>query len=408
MLNWAKPFNIFCFLDNHAYDLQGHRFDCLLAAGTRAILDPTHSIDTLDAFLASHEWVFCHLTYEAKALFFPGAPPRPDPAGFPLYFFFAPEVVLSLAGDTLRIDAADPDAIYLALIAGAPQAAAPLTSIAVRQRLTEEAYLEAVEGLLRHIRRGDCYEINFCQEFYGHAPTLDPYAVYQQLADASPAPYSALYRCGESYLLCASPERFLQKRGRRLIAQPMKGTARRSKGDSQADAEAKKALVGSQKERSENVMIVDLMRNDLSKVCADGSVRVSELYGVYTFPQVHQMVSTVEGLLGEDVGVLDILAATFPMGSMTGAPKKRVLELIDAAESGPRGLFSGSVGYFHEGDFDLNVVIRSLLYNARTGYLSFPVGSGITTYSDPSAEWAECLLKAAAIKKVLTGGSALG
>jgi para-aminobenzoate synthetase component 1 len=408
MLNWARPFNIFCFLDNHAYDLQGHRFDCLLGAGAGVIFDPSRAIDGLDAFLAGRQWVFCHLTYEAKNLFFPTPASKPDLIGFPAWFFFEPRIVIALSGDVLRIDAADPDSVYKELHDQAAQAPTPLMPVTVSQRLTEGAYLDAVRGLQRHIRRGDCYEINFCQEFYGSAPGLDPLTVYDLLAAASPAPYSAFYRCHDSFLLCASPERFLQKRGDTLIAQPMKGTSRRSTGDGAEDAAGRRALVESRKERAENVMIVDLMRNDLSKVCRDGSVRVSELFGVYTFPHVHQMVSTVEGELEGGKGFLEILGATFPMGSMTGAPKKRVLELIDAFETGPRGLFSGSVGYFYRGDFDLNVVIRSLLYNARTGYLSFPVGSGITTYSDPDAEWSECLLKAAAIKKVLTGGSALG
>jgi para-aminobenzoate synthetase component I len=149
-------------------------------------------------------------------------------------------------------------------------------------------------------------------------------------------------------------------------------------------------------------MVVDLMRNDLSKICRPGSVRVDELFGVYSFPQVHQLISTISGTLEKDTSFVNIIEATFPMGSMTGAPKQRVLQLIEQYEPTSRGIFSGAVGYITPvGDFDLNVVIRSLMYNETTKYLSYQVGSGITFYSDAAQEWEECLLKASAIKKVL-------
>jgi para-aminobenzoate synthetase component 1 len=183
----------------------------------------------------------------------------------------------------------------------------------------------------------------------------------------------------------------------------MKGTYRRDLNDTQKDGALKDALLRDPKERAENVMIVDLVRNDLSRVCKTASITVDELFGIYTFPQVHQMVSTVSGILQDGIQFSDIINATFPMGSMTGAPKHRVMELISKYEDNPRGLFSGSVGYIDpSGDFDFNVVIRSIFYNATDQYLSFFAGSGITFYSDPEKEWEECLLKVEAIKKVLT------
>ncbi|MBL7747847.1 MAG: chorismate-binding protein, partial [Chitinophagaceae bacterium] len=161
-------------------------------------------------------------------------------------------------------------------------------------------------------------------------------------------------------------------------------------------------LFHSAKDRSENVMVVDLVRNDLAKICTEGTVKVDELYGIYSFPQVHQMISTVSGELKQGISFADIIKATFPMGSMTGAPKKRVMELIEQYEQTRRGIFSGAVGYIApNGDFDFNVVIRSIMYNAATRYLSYQAGSGITFYSDPEMEWEECLMKAAAIRKVL-------
>jgi para-aminobenzoate synthetase component 1 len=205
-------------------------------------------------------------------------------------------------------------------------------------------------------------------------------------------------------LACASPERFLLKKGEKVISQPIKGTASRNTVVAGQDAALKTALQFSEKDRQENVMVVDLVRNDLSKVCRQGTVQVEELFGVYTFPQVHQMISTIGGVLKPDIGFTDIVKACFPMGSMTGAPKKRVLELIQQYEASARGLFSGSVGYIApNGDFDFNVVIRSLIYNQLSKRLSFHVGSGITWASKPELEYEECKWKASAIEQVLQG-----
>jgi para-aminobenzoate synthetase component 1 len=204
--------------------------------------------------------------------------------------------------------------------------------------------------------------------------------------------------------MCASPERYLRKSGQQLISQPIKGTSLRIIDDPISDLQSKEQLAHSEKERSENVMVVDLVRNDLSKVCKEGTVEVKELCGIYSFPQVHQMISTVTGELDALLHWVDAIAGTFPMGSMTGAPKRKVLELIDAHEKSRRGLFSGSIGYVDpQKNFDFNVVIRSIFYNAAQSYLSFQAGSAITFAADPEAEYEECLLKVSAIKKVLTG-----
>jgi para-aminobenzoate synthetase component 1 len=227
--------------------------------------------------------------------------------------------------------------------------------------------------------------------------------VYEQLVQISPNPFAAYYRINDLFLLCASPERYMAKRRDQLFSQPIKGTVKRDQHNATADDLLKTSLLNSTKERSENVMVVDLVRNDLSRVCTAASVQVDELFGVYTFPHLHHMISTVSGRLREGVSFTDIIRASFPMGSMTGAPKKRVLELIDAYEPTARGIFSGALGYISpEGDFDFNVVIRSIAYNQSTQYLSYHVGSGITGYANPEKEYEECLLKAEAIAKVLS------
>jgi len=241
-------------------------------------------------------------------------------------------------------------------------------------------------------------------EFFAENAVVDPLSVYQKLSTTSPNPFSALYKLEDKWLICASPERYLKRVGDLIYSQPIKGTWQRDLLNKEKDAENKRLLQQSSKDRSENVMVVDLVRNDLSKVCTEGSVVVEELFGAYSFPQVHQLISTIKGTLKKGIELVDIIKASFPMGSMTGAPKRRVLELIEEYERTKRGLFSGALGYISpDGDFDFNVVIRSILYNSSASYLSFQTGSGITFYSDPESEYEECLLKAQAIKKVLTG-----
>ncbi|OLY91656.1 para-aminobenzoate synthetase component 1 [Cnuella takakiae] len=399
MLNWASRFNIFLFLDSHQYGFQPQHFECLLGVGVRSWVD---DLSSLDAFVQQPRWCFGHLAYDLKEELHGLETGKKDPIGFPHLHFFEPEVVLYVKDNTLTIEATDPGAVWQALqetIVAEPKMDHP---VVLTPRLTRRAYLDAIGHLQQHIRRGDCYEINFCQELYAENVQLNPVPIYRQLSAVSPAPFAALYRYHNRYLISASPERFLNKKGGQLIAQPMKGTARRNLQDAEKDAVLKRELYLSTKERSENVMVVDLVRNDLSQVCADASVKVDELYGIYSFPQVHQMVSTISGTIRPAISFSQLLQANFPMGSMTGAPKLRVMQLVDQYEPSARGIFSGSVGYFTPaGDFDFNVVIRSIMYNADNGYVSCQVGSGITFYSNAEREWEECLLKAAAIRKVL-------
>ncbi|HEY5967240.1 MAG TPA: anthranilate synthase component I family protein, partial [Chitinophagaceae bacterium] len=269
----------------------------------------------------------------------------------------------------------------------------------IQQRVSKTEYIETIGQLKKHILRGDCYEINYCMEFFAADAVVDPLSVYQRLSTTSPNPFSALYRLEDKWLICASPERFLKKEGSKILSQPIKGTSSRFLKDDKKDKRSKEELYASEKDRSENVMVVDLVRNDLARVCKEGTVKVDELFGIYSFPQVHQMISTVSGELKEEISFSEIIRSTFPMGSMTGAPKRRVMELIDQYERSGRGIFSGAVGYTTpENDFDFNVVIRSIMYNASEKYLSFMAGSGITFYSDAEKEYEECLLKAQAMR----------
>jgi para-aminobenzoate synthetase component I len=403
MLRWASQFNIFCFLDNQDYSIQPHRVDCLLAAGAKHILI-ANDLSQLDAFLTQHPgWCFGHFSYDLKNAIHHFTANKKDRIGFPGLCFFVPEVLLQLNGQELTITADDPQSVWAGISAMQDH---PI-KMHIREpeaRLSREAYVDIIRQLQKHIVRGDCYEINFCQEFFAEQAVIDPVEVFERLVEISPNPFSALYRLDEKYLICASPERFLTRSGNQIYSQPMKGTIRRDVNDPEEDWKLKAELMASAKDRSENVMVVDMVRNDLTKICNPASVQVDELFGVYSYPQVHQMISTVSGTLLPDIGLAEIIQATFPMGSMTGAPKHRVMELIEAYEVSARGIFSGSVGYINPlGDFDFNVVIRSIMYQSASQYLSYQLGSGITFYSDPQKEWEECMLKGTAIKKVLTG-----
>lgn len=407
MLRWADRFNIFSFLDNQDYSIQPHQVDCLLAAGAiNWVVGP--KLSELDLFLNKYPgWTFGHISYSLKNQIHNFSSGKEDRIGFPEFFFFTPQVVLQLRKTELTIQADDPDQVYKSL-QNENIIRSKLSIPLVQGRLTRAQYIEKILQLQQHIHRGDCYEINFCQEFFAENCTIDPVETFERLINISPNPFSAFYRIHDKYLLCASPERFLTRQGNYIYSQPMKGTIKRNRENPAEDNRLKEELMQSTKDRSENVMVVDMVRNDLTRICNPGSVTVEELFGVYSYPNVHQMISTVKGELKEDINFSDIISATFPMGSMTGAPKHRVMELIEKYETSARGIFSGSVGYINpEKDFDFNVVIRSLMYNSTNRYLSYQVGSGITIYSDPEKEWEECLLKGEAIKKVLTGEPAL-
>jgi para-aminobenzoate synthetase component 1 len=352
---------------------------------------------------SSDDWIFGHLGYELKNEIEGLRSDHNDQIGFPDAFLFVPRYLVIADEDKVSVGSLqnDHEAVYNEIMQTTPISFTG-NHVNVQQRIGREEYINTVKGLQEHIHRGDCYEINFCQEFYSESASIDPFATFSALSSLSPNPFSVFYRYNSSYLICASPERFLTRSGNRLISQPIKGTISRDPSDPERDLALKGVLQHSLKDKTENVMIVDLVRNDLSRVCREGTVEVEELFGVYAFPQVYQMVSTISGELRAGAGFSDIIKACFPMGSMTGAPKRRVLELIEKYEKTRRGIFSGSVGYITPAkDFDFNVVIRSIMYNEAKNYLSFLSGSGITASSDPEAEYEECMLKASAINKVL-------
>jgi len=422
ILHWSNQFEVCTFLDNHAYESPYGVIDCIAAVNPVSFitLDSVNA-QAVDAFIQKHsgEWIFAHFNYEYHGITKPNT--KVNLTGFPLAYLYTPAVVVELAGNhvTIQSDSENPQILFDEINSfkvpslseqsteqSAEHSAAPTTSII--PFISKVAYVEAIDKILALIRRGDFYEINYCQAFEVPHLSAHPVSLYVNLTEVSPTPFACFYKNSNDYLLCASPERYLQKKGNQLISQPIKGTIKRNLENDADDKLQVEALQNSSKDKSENVMVVDLVRNDLSRICEQGTVKVSELFGIYSFPQVHQMISTITGTLSSNTLFSEVLEATFPMGSMTGAPKKSVMETIDALEPTRRGLYSGTVGYFNPaGDFDFNVVIRSIFYNSDTKKASYGVGGGITIYSDPEKEYEECLLKAAAIKKVLSGNDSV-
>lgn len=409
MLYWASRYNICCFLDNHAYPSNYSNLDCLLAVDAFQFCFPdVNKLAALREFIdTTDDWIFGQIGYDIKDEIASIPSEHIDGIDFPDLYFFQPAKVLTLNNNELTIASLSlsPEQIFaeiqnidLSVVSTTNNK----TALNIQPRITKDEYTVAVKKIKEHILRGDCYELNFCQEFFAENASIDPINVYQELTQLSPNPFACYYQWNNKHLLCASPERYLQKKGNRIISQPIKGTIKRDAVNEANDLQLQESLLASEKDKAENVMVVDLVRNDLSKVCEEGSVKVEELFGLYSFPQVHQLISTISGQLKNGIDLSAILQASFPMGSMTGAPKQRVMELIERYEKTKRGLYSGAVGYITPNkDFDFNVVIRSILYNANTHYLSYQVGGGITFYSDAEKEYEECLTKAAAIKTVL-------
>mgnify|MGYP000558637803 FL=1 len=409
LLYWAQQFREVAFLDSNNYPQAYSSYDCLLAVDAFTLLqtDYDNAFEDLKQYQqTTKDWLFGYLSYDLKNDSERLQSNNFDGLDFPDLFFFQPKKIFLLKGNQLETrylhlcdDELQED--YQDITTIVPQQSTASESVVVQARIDQKKYLEQVQKMQEYIHKGDIYEANFCMEFYAENATIQPLEKFQKLNAISQPPFAVFLKNNQQYLLSATPERYLRKEGEDLISQPIKGTAKRYE-DPVADEKAKEDLASNPKERAENIMITDLVRNDLSRTAQKGSVQVEELCGIYSFMQVHQMISTITSKMDEKYAVIDVLRLTFPMGSMTGAPKISAMKIIEELEATKRGLYSGAVGYFTpEGDFDFNVVIRSILYNQKKQYLSFSVGSAITALSVPEQEYEECLLKAKAMKSVL-------
>ncbi|MFM7018364.1 anthranilate synthase component I family protein [Flavobacterium sp.] len=409
LLQWSNSAREVAFLDSNSYPQKYSSFDCVLAvdAFTSIKTDYINAFEDLHQYQEqTKDWLFGYLSYDLKNDTEDLHSANFDGLEFPDLYFFQPKKLFLLKGNQLEMhylrfcdDEMESD--FEEIIQSAVYT--NLTSeVVIQPRISKEEYVVKVEKMLEHIQRGDIYEANFCMEFFADNSVINPLDVYQKLNSISEAPFSVYFKNDSQFLLSASPERYLKKTATNIISQPIKGTSRRHT-EIELDKKSKTDLEFNEKERSENIMIVDLVRNDLSRTASKGSVEVEELCGMYSFKQVHQMISTIVSQVENTISPVEILRTTFPMGSMTGAPKISAMNIIEKLEETKRGLYSGAVGYFTpNGDFDFNVVIRSILYNAQNQYVSFSVGSAITSLSDPEKEYEECLLKAKAMFAVLS------
>jgi para-aminobenzoate synthetase component I len=410
LLAWSQHFREVVFLDSNDYPQQYSSYDAVLAvdAFTSIQTDYHNAFDKLNEYQqVTKDWLFGYLSYDLKNDTEALNSSNFDGLGFPDLYFFQPKKLFLLKGNQLEMH-------YLQMCDDEIEADLKgimnyelrirnegSSSVKIQQRISKEKYIAKTRQMLAHIQRGDIYEANFCMEFFAEDAVIEPLVTFVKLNAISMPPFACFFKNHRQYLLSASPERYIRKEGSKLISQPIKGTARRSADVSQ-DEVIKQQLTENEKERSENIMIVDLVRNDLSRTAAPSSVHVEELCGAYTFRQVHHLISTVTSQLRDKFTPVQALKTTFPMGSMTGAPKISAMTIIEKLEETKRGLYSGSVGYFTpDGDFDFNVVIRSILYNAENKYVSFSVGSAITAKATPEQEYEECLVKAAAMRRVL-------
>ena len=411
LLQWAEQYNEVAWLDSNDYAQQHSSFHAILAvdAFTSIQTDYHQGFQKLDDYQGSiDDWLFGYLCYDLKNDVEELSSKNHDGLGFPDLYFFQPKRLFLFSENEVEIK-------YLNMVSeeiiddwetitNYPEThAAGISSESVRIRLrtSKDNYFEEVTRMLAHIDRGDIYEANFCQEFYSEEIEIDPVGTFLHLNAISKPPFATYLKHGGFHAISASPERYLRKSGNEVISQPIKGTAKRF-NDIALDEEMIEKLKNDPKERSENIMITDLVRNDLSRFAEKGTVEVEELCEVYTFEQVHQLISTVRCKVSDDVKPADILKDTFPMGSMTGAPKVSAMKIIEELEDARRGLYSGAIGYFApNNDFDFNVVIRSILYNEEKGYVSYSVGGAITAKSIPENEYEECLLKAKAMREAL-------
>ncbi|GAA3629169.1 aminodeoxychorismate synthase component I [Flavivirga jejuensis] len=413
LLIWSQQFDDVVWLDSNNYEQNHSNYEAILAVDAFTSIQTKFegSFERLKEYQTNvNDWIFGYLTYDLKNDVEPLKSNNFDSLEFPDLYFFQPKKLFLLKDNQVEIqylncvdDEFEEDLknIQHGEALQRNNLSTKEDQIKIKLRIHKDAYFEKVNKMLAHIHRGDIYEANFCQEFYAENTSIDPLETYLKLNNISKPPFATFLKYGDKYLMSASPERYLKKEGDTIISQPIKGTAKRSKNKLEDDR-LKKALSQDTKERSENIMIVDLVRNDLSKTAKKGSVKVEELTKVYTFDQVHQMISTITSKIEETTHPVDIIKSTFPMGSMTGAPKISAMKIIEDLETTKRGLYSGSVGYFSPtGNFDFNVVIRSILYNQTKKYVSYSVGGAITAKSDPLKEYEECLLKAKAMRTVL-------
>lgn len=405
-LTWSKGFDTVCLFQSNGFHNQYSKIGNILALGAKSEFSAVEGsvFAGLEEFKSRYPQTMIpgFLSYDLKNEIEELETRHPNPLGFPDAYFFVPEIIIEFNPNFISIESDVPEQVFESILGAEPLDEQYSFEGKIKPRMDQKMYFDAFQKIQDHIHQGDIYEANLCQEFYDDQAFLDhPEALYLRLNSLSPTPFSSFIKVKDKFIISASPERFLAKRGDTLISQPIKGTAARGL-DEKEDRELRENLANNPKEIAENVMIVDLVRNDLTRSAIPGTVEVTEKLGIYSFEHVHQMISTVSCKMDMSLNNTEVIRNTFPAGSMTGAPKISAMKLCDRYENSRRGVYSGAIGYFSaDGDFDFNVVIRTILYNSTNNYLSFHTGSAITVDANAAYEFAECYTKASAILKAL-------
>ena len=398
--SYSSNYAFACVLDGNEHEIPfGGAFNKIAAFGVSGLKWTKNQFFSSFPHIQKGKNVFGYLGYDLKNEIELLTSTNRDFLEFPDACFFEAAIIIEEKDGYIEVFGENPQIIYQEIQRSKPFLAASLSEISFTKAIGKDEYVTAIETIQDLIREGLVYELNFCQ-FFETSQSFCGLSAFVQLKETMPMPFSGWFKAHEFEITSASPERFLRKDGSKLLSQPMKGTAKRGKTEEE-DLANRQELLTSEKERAENLMIVDLVRNDLAKVSEPGSTKVDELFGIYPFPTVFQMVSTVSSELKDGNTFVDALLSAFPMGSMTGAPKIEVMKQLDKLEARKRGAFSGALGYVKANeDFDFNVLIRSLFVNHKTNKAGFAVGSAITIDSDAEEEWLECSNKVTGILKV--------
>ncbi|HLW40449.1 MAG TPA: chorismate-binding protein [Brumimicrobium sp.] len=351
-------------------------------------------VDALDAFLNRHkeDYRFGFVSYTSHN----HPSNKKDKIGFPKIGFFVPRYVVEIdKKGTLTYLKGNKNGYSSRKIDGFlnHSKGESRNQVQLESQLTQSEYLTQINALQADMNREKVGVVVFCQEFYAEKQEINPKTTYFQLNQKSKSPFSCFVQWNEKYVLSASPERFIKKEGTKLITQPIKGTAKRGKTQEEDEA-FKNRLLSSEKEIEENTLVVEGIKNDLMQVAKKETVDVESFSQIHSFETVHQLISTISAEIEPETSFGTILKTVFPMGSMVGFPKEKALKLLDKYEAFNRGLYSGTIGYIQpNGNFDFNVVIRSILYDDENKTIICPVGGGITLQSSPEDEYNECLIK---------------
>ena len=401
---WLNKHDVFMFLNSNQNSKKKYYGEYDILAGVdvvSCIKSNENSFSKLrDYYNKKKDWIMGSLAYDLKNEIENLKSENKEFICFDNMYFFQPKIILIIKNDKIEFhhfENVNANDLFKEISSIKFKENIISNNVDLNSRETKKEYLQKIKDIKKHIQLGDIYELNYCQEFYSEGNEIDPVQTYSLLNSKSLTPFSCFLKYNEKYLISSTPERYIKGFDNIVISQPIKGTSKRYI-DEKKDKKSKEKLLNSKKEMSENIMTVDLVRNDLARIAKRGSVEVEELCGLYTFRQVHQLVSTIKCKLDKDKDWVDVLEKTFPMGSMTGTPKIKSMELIEKFENFKRGIFSGTVGYIDPKQrFDFNVIIRSIIYDSLNKKISVPVGGAITAKSNPKQEYDECMIKSEAM-----------